>query len=39
MILDYETCQKIMDSYKGIITEREPIGWTANEKLPIDISH
>ena len=35
MILDYETCQKIMDSYKGIITEREPIGWTANEKLPI----
>ena len=35
MILDYETCQKIMDSYRGIITEREPIGWTANEKLPI----
>ncbi len=35
MILDYETCQKSMDSYKGIITEREPIGWTANEKLPI----
>lgn len=35
MILDYETCQKIMDSYKGIITEKEPIGWTANEKLPI----
>lgn len=35
MILDYETCQKIMDSYKGIITEREPIGWTANKKLPI----
>ena len=35
MILDYETCQKIMDSYKGIITEREPIGWTASEKLPI----
>lgn len=35
MILDYETCQKIMDNYRGIITEREPIGWTANEKLPI----
>lgn len=35
MILDYETCQKIMDSYRGIITEREHIGWTANEKLPI----
>lgn len=35
MILDYNKCQKIMDSYRGIITEREPIGWTANEKLPI----
>lgn len=35
MILDYNKCQKLMDSYKGIITEREPIGWTANEKLPI----
>lgn len=38
MILDYNKCQKLMDSFNNtIITEVSPIGYTSNEKLPIDI--
>lgn len=36
MILDYNKCQKLMDSFNNtIITEVSPIGYTSNEKLPI----
>ena len=36
MILDYNKCQKLMDSFNNtIITEVSPIGDTSNEKLPI----
>ena len=36
MILDYNECQKIMDSFNNtIITEKPPLAYTNNEKLPI----
>ncbi len=36
MILDYNECQKIMDSFNNTaIKEVPPIGYTSNEKLPI----
>ena len=36
MILVYNKCQKLMDSFNNtIITEVSPIGYTSNEKLPI----
>ena len=36
MILDYNKCQKLMDSFNNtIITEVSSIGSTSNEKLPI----